>query len=166
LETHWERIPEAKSPGPYRDLSRTYTIRELTREFAVTARTLRFYEIEGLLAPRRQGQARIYSNRDRARLSLILRGRRVGFSLAEIAELLDLYEKGDEGLSQLQHAEVKFAERIGALERQRIDIDAQIADLKLSLTRVKNMLEERDPPPAEHVRMIGYGVLPAEREDA
>ena len=147
-------------------MSRTYTIRDLTKEFSVTARTLRFYEIEGLLAPRRQGQARIYSNRDRARLSLILRGRRVGFSLAEIAELLDLYEKGDEGLSQLQHAEVKFAERISALERQRIDIDAQIADLKLSLTRVKNMLEERDPPRAEPVRMIGYGVLPAEREDA
>ncbi|HEV2561968.1 MAG TPA: MerR family DNA-binding transcriptional regulator [Rhizomicrobium sp.] len=147
-------------------MSRTYTIRDLTREFGVTARTLRFYEIEGLLAPRRQGQARIYSNRDRARLSLILRGRRVGFSLAEIAEILDLYERGDGGLAQLQHAQVKFAERIDALERQRIDIDVQINDLKTSLTMIQNKLEEREPTRAEPVRMIGYGVLPAEREDA
>lgn len=142
-------------------MSRTYTIRDLTKEFGVTARTLRFYEIEGLLAPRRQGQARIYSTRDRARLTLILRGRRVGFSLAEIAEILDLYERGDGGIAQLQHAKVKFAERIDALERQHKDIEESIAELKLGLTMISNKLAEHEPPRAEPVRMIGYGVLPA-----
>ena len=74
-------------------INRTYTIRQLTKEFSVTARTLRFYEDEGLIAPERRGQTRIYSARDRARIILILRGRRVGFSLAEIREILDLYAR-------------------------------------------------------------------------
>ena len=79
--------------------SRTYTIRQLTKEFNVTARTLRFYEDEGLIAPARRGQTRIYSGRDRARIILILRGRRVGFSLAEIRGILDLYGVHDGGRS-------------------------------------------------------------------
>jgi len=72
----------------------------LTKEFSVTARTLRFYEDEGLIAPARRGQTRIYSPRDRARIILILRGRRVGFSLAEIREILDLYDVHDGGKTQ------------------------------------------------------------------
>ena len=101
-------------------MSRTYTIRDLTQEFSVTARTLRFYETgRPARARRAAGQARIYAGRDRARLTLILRGRRVGFSLAEIREILDLYERGDGGMAQLDHARTKFAKRIDELERQK-----------------------------------------------
>jgi len=109
---------------------RTYTIRQLTKEFSVTARTLRFYEDEGLIAPERRGQTRIYSTRDRARIILILRGRRVGFSLAEIREILDLYRLHDGGVSQLTHTRKKFTERIEALERQKIDIDESLKQLR------------------------------------
>jgi len=109
--------------------NRTYTIRQLTKEFSVTARTLRFYEDEGLIAPERRGQTRIYSTRDRARIILILRGRRVGFSLAEIREILDLY-RHDGGTAQLTHTRKKFAERIDTLERQKIDIDESLKQLR------------------------------------
>src|SRR5258708_33337343 len=80
-----------KSPAP-RDGQRIYSIAELSREFAITPRTIRFYEDEGLIKPRRQGMTRLYTSGDRTRLSWILRGKRLGFSLAEIRELLDLYQ--------------------------------------------------------------------------
>ena len=92
-------------------MSRSFTIRQLTKEFGVTARTLRFYEDEGLIAPERRGQTRIYSSRDRARVILILRGRRVGFALAEIREILDLYNSEDHGVRQTLHARKKFEEQ-------------------------------------------------------
>jgi DNA-binding transcriptional MerR regulator len=110
--------------------NRTYTIRQLTKEFSVTARTLRFYEDEGLIAPERRGQTRIYSQRDRARIILILRGRRVGFSLAEIRGILDLYAIHDGGITQLTHTRKKFTERIETLERQKIDIDESLKQLR------------------------------------
>src|SRR5271165_6617506 len=112
-------------------MSRTYTIRQLTKEFSVTARTLRFYEDEGLIAPERRGQTRIYSVRDRARIILILRGRKVGFSLAEIREYLELYDPAST-TRQLTHVRKKFVERIVVLERQKIDIDAAISEIKRS----------------------------------
>ncbi|HTQ15365.1 MAG TPA: MerR family DNA-binding transcriptional regulator [Rhizomicrobium sp.] len=140
-------------------MSRTFSIRQLTKEMGVTSRTLRHYEDEGLLAPERRGQARIYSQRDRARLMLILRGRRVGFTLAEIREILDLYDADKSGVAQLQHSKKKFAERLAALERQKIDIDESIAELKLGLTAIENRLAEEAPP--ERVRLTGYGVMPA-----
>ncbi|EMD82670.1 MerR family transcriptional regulator [Pacificimonas flava] len=106
-----------------------YAIGELSQEFGVTARTIRFYESEGLLAPQRDGTVRIYSKRDRARLGWILRGKRVGFSLAEIAELLDMYERAgpESQRAALSHS---IAERITALEAQRADLDATIDELK------------------------------------
>lgn len=116
--------------------NRTYTIRQLTKEFSVTARTLRFYEDEGLIAPERRGQTRIYSNRDRARIILILRGRRVGFSLAEIREILDLYGRQDGGMAQLVHSRRKFAERIETLERQKVDIDEALKELRRGVADV------------------------------
>ena len=143
-------------------MSRTYTIRELTREFAVTARTLRFYESEGLLSPERRGQARIYSQRDRARLTLILRGRRVGFSLAEIAEILNLYGHGDGNIAQLEHARTKFAQRIGELERQKKDIDESVAELKLGLEMIETRLSEREENTRPAPRVFGFGVMPAD----
>ena len=142
-------------------MSRTYSIGELTKELGLTTRTLRHYEAEGLIAPERRGQTRLYTARDRARISLICRGRRVGFTLAEIGEILDLYDIGDGGLTQLAHARAKFAERIALLERQRADIDASLADLQLGLTMIENKLADREPPPPR-VRVTGYGVMPAE----
>jgi len=143
-------------------MSRTYTIRDLTREFSVTARTLRFYESEGLLAPSRRGQARIYSGRDRARLTLILRGRRVGFSLAEIREILDLYGRGDDNHVQLEHARNKFIQRIGELERQKKDIDDSVAELKLGVERIDNRLSEQEAERRPAPRVSGFSVMPAD----
>lgn len=143
-------------------MSRTYTIRDLTREFGVTARTLRFYEQEGLIAPARRGQARIYSPRDRARLTLILRGRRVGFSLGEIAEMLNLYELGDGGIAQLERARTKFAQRISELERQKKDIEESVAELKLGIEMIGNRLAERNERERPAPRVFGFGVLPAD----
>jgi DNA-binding transcriptional MerR regulator len=112
---------------------RTFTIRQLTKEFGVTARTLRFYEDEGLIAPERRGQTRIYSSRDRARIILILRGRRVGFALAEIREILDLYNPEDHGVRQTMHARKKFEEQLHKLERQKIDIEDSLTELRRAI---------------------------------
>jgi len=141
-------------------LSRQYSIRELTKELGVTARTLRHYEDEGLIAPARNGQQRLYSSRDRARITLILRGRRVGFSLAEIAEILDLYDTRDGGAAQLGHARRKFTERIETLERQKADVEESLAELRLGLTMIENKLADDEPRPS--VRLTGYGVMPLE----
>lgn len=106
----------------------TYTISELAREFAVTPRALRFYEDKDLLHPARDGMNRIYSSRDRARLKLILQGKRVGFSLNDIREILDIYSQ-DGHQAQLLVSLKKFREQIAALEQQRKDIDASIKEL-------------------------------------
>src|SRR5215472_7079938 len=106
-----------------------FTIRDLTKEFAVSARTLRFYEEKGLLAPRRKGEQRLYSRRDRARLRYVLMGKRVGFSLEDVREMLDLYDLGDGRRTQLQVALAKFQERATQLEEQRAEIDRAIAEL-------------------------------------
>lgn len=122
-------------------MNRTFTIRQLTKEFSVTARTLRFYEDEGLISPERRGQTRIYSVKDRARVILILRGRRLGFSLAEIREFLDMYNPADNG-RQLTHARKKFEDRIVAFEKQKVDIDVAISELKRSIVEVDQHLAD------------------------
>ncbi len=145
-------------------MSRTYSIQDLTKAFGISARTLRHYEDVGLIAPERRGQARIYSARDRARLLLILRGKRVGFELSEIGEILDLYEEADGGAAQLTLARKKFAERIALLERQKADIEESLAELRLGLTMIDNKLAERheDARTQPRIRLTGYGVMPAE----
>jgi DNA-binding transcriptional MerR regulator len=121
-----------------------FTIRDLGRECGVTARTLRFYEEKGLLAPRRAGLDRLYSRRDRARLKYVLMGKRVGFSLEEVREMLDLYDLSDGRTTQLKVALAKFRERIAGVQQQKADIDHAIAELTRASKTVENMLARRD----------------------
>ncbi len=118
-----------------------FSIGDLAREFAVTTRTIRYYEDEGLLAPGRDGRTRIYSPRDRVRLRLILRGKRLGFSLADIREILDMYESDPGEAGQLRHLMGKIADRRAALERQRADIDQTLADMAAIEARCVERLE-------------------------
>ena len=107
-----------------------FTISDLTSEFGCTARALRFYEDEGLIKPRRQGMTRLYSVGDRTRLGWILRGKRLGFSLAEIRELLDLYQVDRTGVQQLRELLRRSQLHIADLERKRADLDQHIAWLR------------------------------------
>jgi DNA-binding transcriptional MerR regulator len=120
-----------------------FTIRDLTREFGVTARTLRFYEEKGLLAPKRAGQDRLYSRRDRVRLKYVLMGKGVGFSLEEIRDMLDLYDLGDGQATQLKVAHERFHEQIERLKRQRGEIDRALAELERARAAVAEMLSGR-----------------------
>jgi DNA-binding transcriptional MerR regulator len=124
---------------------RTFTIRQLCLEFKCTPRALRFYEDKGLLAPARDGLNRVYSYKDRARLQLILQGKRVGLALAEIGEILDLYEVDDGGAQQAAKSLRKFQERIVALEQQKIDVDDQILALKAGCEAMERRLAETRP---------------------
>lgn len=124
---------------------RTYTIRQLCQEFDCTPRALRFYEDKGLLSPGRDGMNRVYSYKDRGRLQLILRGKRVGLSLAEIGEILDLYELDDGGATQMAKSLGKFRERIVALEHQKVDIENAIAELKAGCAQLEERLSQTRP---------------------
>ncbi|MEM7058060.1 MAG: MerR family DNA-binding transcriptional regulator [Pseudomonadota bacterium] len=121
----------------------TYTIGQMCSDFNVTPRTLRFYEYKELLAPIREGQKRLFTNTCRARLSLILRGKRFGFSLVEIKDLLDLYEVGDGQVTQLsatlEAAQVHHSELIA----QRDELNTAIAELDEQMSMVRGMLESK-----------------------
>lgn len=128
------------------DKERTYSISEIAREFEVTPRALRFYEDKGLLSPRREGLNRVYLHRDRARLQIILRCKRVGLSLVEIREVLDLY-KIDER-TQAQAAVKKFRARLKVLEKQRADIDAATEMLHSYIEMLESFVTKSTPPGA------------------
>jgi len=123
-----------------------FTIGELAREFDVTPRTIRFYEDQGLLAPRRDGQRRIYAQRDRTRLKLTLRGKRLGLSLSEIRELIDMYEPGRDDRPQLERFLALLESHKTMLEQQRADLESQLAEIDVFEKRIRKRLTERRPP--------------------
>lgn len=121
-----------------------FSIRDLGKEFQVSARTLRFYEEKGLLNPQRDGQDRLYSRRDRVRLQYVLMGKCVGFSLDEIKDMLDVHDNGERQGANLRAALGKFQERIGRLERQKGEIDRALAELDHARKRLESMIATRE----------------------
>lgn len=122
-------------------MTESLSITDLSREFDVTTRAIRFYEDEGLLHPRRQGRNRVYSHRDRVRLKLILRGKRLGFSLSEIAEIIRMYHSEPGESAQLDYFIDKIRERRALLLQQKEDIEVTLAELDAIETQCR---ERRD----------------------
>ena len=118
-----------------------YTISELAREFDITTRTIRFYEDEGLLQPGRNGRQRIYTRRDYIRLKLILRGKRLGLSLSEISDIIELYDSDQGETGQLASFLDSIRERRTVLKQQRTDIDATLRELQRIERRCRNRLK-------------------------
>jgi DNA-binding transcriptional MerR regulator len=118
-----------------------FSISDLAREFDVTPRAIRFYEDQGLLAPRRDGQRRIYTPRDRTRLKLTLRGKRLGLSLSEIRELIDMYEPGRDERPQLERFLGVLETHKASLLQQRADLEAQLSELQTFERRVRKQLK-------------------------
>src|SRR3972149_3745206 len=121
----------------------TYTISERGREFDVPPRAIRFYEDEGLLTPRREGSRRIYSKRDCVRLKLVLRGKRLGLSLAQVREMFDLYDSAKDERAQLEKFLAALEARREQLERQRTEIDEELAEIRAFELQSKKLLGER-----------------------
>jgi DNA-binding transcriptional MerR regulator len=119
------------------------SIGDLAREFDVTPRAIRFYEDEGLLSPRRDGGRRIYSKRDYVRLKLILRGKRLGFSLAEVRQMLELYDSAPDEKPQLEKFTAALAARREQLERQREEIDEVLEEIRGFERQSKKLLNAR-----------------------
>lgn len=126
-------------------MSKTYTISDLAQEFGVTTRTLRHYEDQGLVTPARDGINRIYSHRDRVRLKLALRGKRLGFSLSEIRELFELHDLAGSERRQLEEFAVKLERRRAQLEQQREDVEVMLNEIRFFATQCQRRLGEADP---------------------
>lgn len=121
-----------------------FSIGDLSREFGVTLRALRFYEAKGLLNPQREGASRLYSRRDRARLKMILMGKSVGFSLKDIREMLDYYDLKDGGLTQLKVAKGKCEQQLRKLKKQRLELDNAVTELARAQNIITNLLNQKE----------------------
>lgn len=132
-----------------------YSIGDLAAEFTISPRAIRFYEDQDLLRPQRIGGNRVYNHRDRARLILVLRGKRLGFSLADIKQMLDLYDVDPEHVEQLRLALAKGRERIAELERQRAEITEMLSELRELESVVVARLQEKPP----------HGAAPGARQE-
>jgi DNA-binding transcriptional MerR regulator len=125
-------------------MSKTYSISDLSQEFGVTTRTLRHYEDQGLVSPARDGINRIYSHRDRVRLKLALRAKRLGFSLSEIRELFQLYDLANDERRQLEEFAIKLERRRTQLEQQREDVEVMLNEIIFFATQCQRLLAESD----------------------
>lgn len=145
-------IAVKRPPAPVPE--RAYTISQLAREFGVTPRALRFYEDKDLLHPARDGLTRLYSPRDRARLRLILQGKRIGLSLNDIRELLELYDLEDGQRAQMRASLEKFRRQVVDLEAQKQDIENALGELQKAIAWVEKKLETlgHDGPAGEQAR--------------
>src|SRR5205823_12722564 len=119
-----------------------FSIGELAREFDITPRAIRFYEAEGLIAPRRDGQRRIYTPRDRTRLKLTLRGKRLGLTLSEIKSIIDMYESPRDTVAQIDRFLGVLAHQRQTLEQQRADIEMSLAEIAVHEEECRRLLEE------------------------
>lgn len=126
----------------------TYSITDLAREFGLTTRAIRFYEDHGLLAPKRAGRTRVYCHRDRVRLKLTVRGKRLGFSLVEIRELIDMYDSAGDDQAQLERFLEVLEKRRAALEQQREDIEVVLQDIASFERQCRELLVKRTGKPA------------------
>lgn len=124
-------------------MSATYTISELAKEFDVTTRTIRYYEDQGLLSPQREGVNRVFNNRDRVRLKLALRGKRLGFSLSEIRELFELYDVSRDEKKQLEEFLAKLERRRTLLEQQREDIEVMLTEIQFFAGQCRRLIKNK-----------------------
>lgn len=132
--------PAAAAAPPARSAPRSYTITELAAEFDITPRAIRFYEDVGLLTPQRAGRNRVYTQRDRTRLKLTLRGKRLGLSLQEIKQLVDMYDSPSDTAQQLQAFLAVLAEHRRQLEQQREDLEITLAEIAQHEARCRALL--------------------------
>ena len=124
-----------------------FTISDLAAEFGVTTRTIRYYEDQGLLSPKRVGLSRVFGNRDRVRLKLALRGKRLGFSLGEIRELFDLYDYSRDEKRQMEDFLAKLERRRAALEQQREDIEVMLNEIDFFANQCRRLLKDQAGEP-------------------
>ena len=132
-------------------MSATYSISALSREFGVTTRTIRYYEDQGLLCPARVGLNRVFSSRDRVRLKLALRGKRLGFSLAEIRELFELYDVSRDERRQLEQFLQRLERRRALLEQQREDIEVMLNEIDFFARQCRHILKGKPGDGSEKV---------------
>jgi DNA-binding transcriptional MerR regulator len=124
------RMGPDRAAAPGGSLPELFTVNQLAEELGITPRAIRFYELKGLITPRRAGTTRVFDRRDRARLLLVLRGKRLGFTLAEIREYLDLYDADPGQVRQVRVLLDRTQERIAQLEQQRRDLDQTLLELR------------------------------------
>lgn len=136
--------------------ARSYSISELAREFGITPRALRFYEDKDMLHPSRDGMTRVYSHRDRARVTIIVRLKRLGLPLADIREILDLYGLDDDQRAQMRMSLVKFQDQIKELESQREDIEMALQELHRGIEWLEGNLAKVGPAPEEAENVKAY----------
>ncbi|GAB2883847.1 MerR family DNA-binding transcriptional regulator [Paralcaligenes sp. KSB-10] len=129
--------------------SPTWTISELAHEFSITPRTIRFYEDQGIVSPSRDGRNRVYHARDRTRLKLALRGKRLGLQLAEICSLIDMYDSPGDTTAQLRHYMAVLERHRTILEQQQLDLEETLAEIRLQQENCETLLARHDRNPAQ-----------------
>jgi DNA-binding transcriptional MerR regulator len=133
----------------------TYTITELAREFGLTTRAIRFYEDHGLIAPTRVGRNRVYGNRDKVRLKLTLRGKRLGLSLSEIRELIDMYDAAKDEHAQVERLQQVLRKRRSILEQQREDIEVVLGEIAAFEEQCFKFLDGNDKALPQKSKVVG-----------